>query len=443
MRRVAMRSVAMRSVAVTAAVAGLVIIASGGTSSYPLDGYERTGIRRLEAYRRVQNGVLAGRKLPPGAGLLEEEIRLHLAYSGGGLGENFDITEATPRDPYLQRGLERIFEGRDPNYSVALLDITDPRHPKYAALREAVPYQTGSIGKLAVLTGLFAQLARAYPDTADRIRVLRETQVTADAFVGPDQHAIPIVDLAAGKAGNLSHRVARVGDTFSLWEWTDHMVSPSSNGAGSMVWKQAMLLARFGRDYPTSSERELAYFEETSRSILQNHSVRAINEPLRRMGIEESAFRQGTFFTSEAQIVVPGISSRWTPRALLRWLVKLEQGKVVDRWSSMEIKRLLYFTRGRYRYASSPELRDAAVYFKSGSLYSCRPEPGFTCRQYAGNRFNYMNSVTIVESPARGPNRKVYLVTLASNVLRQNSATEHRDLATLIERLVRDRPDEN
>ena len=434
-----MRRVWLRSAAVTAAVAGLVLIASGVANPYPLDGYKRTGIRRLEAYRRVQEGVLPGRKLPPGAGLREAEITLHLAGSGGGLDEDFDITEATPRDPYLQRGLERIFRGRDPHYSVALLDITDPRDPKYAALRENLPYQTGSIGKLAVLTGLFARLALAYPDTVSRIRVLRETQVTADAFVGPDQHAVPIVDLAAGK---LNHRVARVGDTFTLWEWADHMVSPSSNGAGSMVWKQVMLLARFGPDYPPSPEREVAYFGETSRSMLQDHSVRAINEPLRRLGIEESGFRQGTFFTSGAQRVVPGIASRWTPRALLRWLVKLEQGKVVDRWSSLEMKKLLYFTRRRYRYASSPELREAAVYFKSGSLYSCRPEPGFTCRQYQGNRFNYMNSVTIVESPARGPDRRVYLVTLASNVLRRNSAAEHRELATLIERLVQGRQDE-
>lgn len=139
--------------------------------------------------------------------------------------------------------------------------------------------------------------------------------------------------------------------------------------------------------------------------------------------------------------MVPGISSYASPFALLKWLVKLEQGKVIDRWSSLEMKKLLYFTRRRYRYASSPALNDAAVYFKSGSLYSCRPEEGFTCGKYRGNRLNYMNSVAIVESPAGANNSRVYLVAMMSNVLKINSAVEHQTIATLVERLIRDRPD--
>ena len=85
---------------------------------------------------------------------------------------------------------------------------------------------------------------------------------------------------------------------------------------------------------------------------------------------------------------------------LLRWLIKLEQGKLVDVFSSREIKRLLYMTQRRIRYAASPALEDAAVYFKSGSLYKCQPEPGFTCRAYEGNVENRLNSAAIIEAPA-------------------------------------------
>ncbi len=66
-------------------------------------------------------------------------------------------------------------------------------------------------------------------------------------------------------------------------------------------------------------------------------------------------------------------------------------------------KRLIYMTQRRIRYASSPALNDAAVYFKSGSLYRCKPEEGFVCRKYEGNVENLMNSVAIVESPAGEP----------------------------------------
>jgi hypothetical protein len=71
------------------------------------------------------------------------------------------------------------------------------------------------------------------------------------------------------------------------------------------------------------------------------------------------------------------------------------------------------------------------VYFKSGSLYSCVDEPGFTCKKYHGNKRNFMNSVAIVESPA-GQNRLFYITTVLSNVLRKNSATDHRDLARAV-----------
>jgi hypothetical protein len=95
-------------------------------------------------------------------------------------------------------------------------------------------------------------------------------------------------------------------------------------------------------------------------------------------------------------------------------------------------------TERRIRYASSPALRDAAVYFKSGSLYSCQPEEGFTCGKYKGNKRNYMNSVAIVEADVEGV-RLHYIVTLISNVLRQNSAVAHQTLGTRIHQLIKQR----
>ena len=115
----------------------------------------------------------------------------------------------------------------------------------------------------------------------------------------------------------------------------------------------------------------------------------------------------------------------------MEFSVKMEQGKLVDEFSSLEIKRLLYITERRIRYGSSGVLRDSALYFKSGSLYSCEPEEGFVCKKYHGNKRNFMNSLAIIETPA-GQDRLHYMVTVLSNVLRKNSAQDHRDLARAI-----------
>jgi len=80
-------------------------------------------------------------------------------------------------------------------------------------------------------------------------------------------------------------------------------------------------------------------------------------------------------------------------------------------------------------------LLKAAVYFKSGSLFECRPEPGYHCGQYRGNLTNLMHSVAIVES-----GKKIYLVAMMSNVLKVNSAVEHQTIAGEIERLIQSAP---
>ena len=145
--------------------------------------------------------------------------------------------------------------------------------------------------------------------------------------------------------------------------------------------------------------------------------------------------RLGTFFTRNGSNAIPGAASYACPNELLRWLVKMEQGKLVDEWSSLEIKKLLYFVRPRYRYAASPALSKAAVFFKSGSLFECKPEAGVPCKPYAGNVTNLMHSVAVVES-----GEKRYLVALMSNVLRVNYALEHQTIAGEIEKLIQGRP---
>jgi hypothetical protein len=203
-----------------------------------------------------------------------------------------------------------------------------------------------------------------------------------------------------------------------------------------MVMKNAMLLRQFKADYPVPDDEADRFFKETSRQQLRELYEQTFLVPFTRNGLDLNSFRQGSFFTRYGKQRVPtGYNSYGTARELMRLLLLMEQGKLVDAFSSREIKRLLYMTERRIRYASAPALYDSAVYFKSGSLYSCKEEPGFTCKKYHGNVKNYMNSAAVVETPA-GVNRLFYLVTLISNVLYKNSAVDHQTLATYIHRVV-------
>ena len=93
----------------------------------------------------------------------------------------------------------------------------------------------------------------------------------------------------------------------------------------------------------------------------------------------------------------------------------------------------MYMTDRRIRYAQAPALKEAAVYFKSGSLYKCDRSNGQVCGKYMGNVQNFMNSVAIVEHP----NKTTYMVVLMTNVLGKNSATDHMNLAANIDKLIK------
>lgn len=403
----------------------MLLLLPGLAMAYPLDGEPYTGIARLEGYRLAQAGKVRGTQQPPGGKLTLDQVDLRLVGTA---------IAVPPPDPAFSQQVADLLGIDDIYYSVAVLDITDPAHPVYAEHQADDRFNPGSVGKLVVATALFQLLADLYPnDIAARERVLRETRVVADGFIVHDSHDVPFWD---GK--RLSYRPLRQGDAASLWTFFDWMLSASSNAAGSMVMREMLLLAHFGRAYPVDQKQIDAFFRTPSKSKLSALLGQVMQSGIERNGLDPKALQQGGFFTHAAKTRVPGRTSYATPRELVRWLLKLEQGRIVDAWSSREIKRLLYITQHRIRYASSPALNDAAVYFKSGSLYRCRKEPDFVCGKYMGNVENLLNSAAIVEQPA-GERRLHYMVVVSSNKLRVNSAVAHQTLGTRLQRLLEQR----
>lgn len=394
--------------------------------SYPIDGYAVTGIRRLLRLQYILKGQLKGKLPPPGARKSISEIHLNLLNARGD-----SLATFPPVNRQLQTEIDRLFARRNNSYALTLLEITPGKAVRFAQRQMNRRFSPGSVGKLAIAVGLFTELQRLFPDDPDsRRHLLRSRIVVADQWIHNDHHGIPIFDPTA-----LSYhfRPAREGDRFTLFEWLDHMLSVSANSAASMVWKEAILMRAFGKQYPPSREAETAFFEHTSRDSLSRLAMAIVNNPLRKNGIPEQDWHLGSFFTRTGKRRIPGRGGSFaSPKGLLRFLIALERGKVVDQWSSLELKRLLYLTARRIRYASAPRLRNDAVYFKSGSLYRCRPEAGFHCKKYMGNVENAMNSVAIVEKA----NGQIYLVVLMSNVLRKNSAVEHQSLATFIDKIL-------
>jgi hypothetical protein len=396
-----------------------------GAWAYPLDGYPVTGIPRLEGHRLVQDGKVRGPGQPKGAMLTLNQVDLRLS-------QRQDLILPSS-DPVLVASLKSFLGEEADRYGIAVLDLSDMQRPRYGELHGDYRANPGSVGKLMVALALFQALADIYPENIEaRISILRNAVVEASDFIYTDDHVVPFWEPLSP---SVSYRPLRVGDRANLWTYLDWMMSASSNAAASMVVRELMLMVNFGRKYPVGAKEENDFFRATHRSKLAELLTRSLVEPVARNGLNPEALRQGSFFTSKANRVIPGMTSHATPRELVQLLLKLEQGKIVDTFSSREMKRLMYMTQRRIRFASSPALNEAAVYFKSGSLYRCRPEPGFTCRKYEGNVENMMNSVAIIESPAEGF-RLHYLVAVMSNVLRKNSAVAHQTFAMRLHRLI-------
>ncbi len=396
--------------------------------SYPIDGYELTGIRRLLYLEMVQRGELKGTLPKDGALLSINDIKLNLT---GRRGDSLISLPAA--NEKLQKSIDALFPILDESYSIAVLDITPGRPLRYAKRKEKMGYQPGSVAKLIVVAALFHELQQIYPDSFEKRQELLKTKyVHGGKWVNYDEHTIPAFN---PETKQLKRRVAVESDLFNLYEWADHMISASNNGAASVVWREVLLMHVFGKDYPALTEEKAnEYFSQTPRATLMQLSVDVINTPIRNAGIDEKELRLGSFFTRGAKAIIPGSGgSVGTPIGFMKYLVLIERGKMVDEKSSLEIKRLMYSTSTRIRYASSPQLNSAAVYFKSGSLYECQPEPGYVCNKYMGNKNNFMNSVIIVEHK----DGTIYLVALMSNVLKKNSAVDHNALASKIDRVIR------
>jgi len=395
---------------------------------YPIDGYKQTGIDRLLRLQRIMEGEIKGDKPPLGAQKSISEINLHL------LDGRVDSLQSLPApNPMLQKELNALFPNLDESYSIALLDITPGREIRYATREEQRGYQPGSVGKLVVLASLFYQLEKVYPGSFEkRQQLLRDKKVRGGAWVIYNEHEVPVYN---PETDEFWRRPVNTSDIFSLYEWTDHMISASSNAAASVVWRELILMDEFKLDYPGLTEEQAdKYFSETPKKELSMKAMALVNEPLRQLGISSEEWRLGKLFTSGATQIIPAQGgSIGTTRGMMKFLVAIEKGAIVDKASSLEIKRLLYLTDRRIRFSASPALTNAAVYFKSGSLYKCQPEEDFNCKKYMGNVFNFMNSVVIVEQP----DGRTYLVCLMSNVLRKNSSGDHYELATKIDRLIK------
>jgi hypothetical protein len=409
----------------SAAVSIIVLIVAATCGAYPLDGYEYTGIGRLEGYRLAMEGKVRAPKQPPGALLSIDAVDLRLQAK-----TDFEIPAA---ETEFVAQVQNLLGAEAERYALAVLDLTNIEQPRYAEHRSTQRANPGSVGKILIALGIFQALADVYPDSIDaRLGILRNTVVTADEFIQSDHHVVPL-----WQPGDSRVRYAKIqmGDQASLWTYLDWMLSASSNAAASMVLKHLMLLVQYGLSYPVSETEARQFFKTASQKELAALLARALQDPVTRNGLDIAQLRQGSFFTWKGKRLVPGTTSYATPRELLHWLIKLEQGKLVDAFSSREIKRLLYMTQRRIRYASSPALTTAAVYFKSGSLYKCKPEAGFKCKKYHGNVTNMLNSVAIIEAPAADP-LLYYMVVVMSNVLRKNSAVVHQTLATRIHRML-------
>jgi len=406
-----------------ACLMGLMIAAT--CMAYPLDGYAYTGIARLEAYRLAMEGRVRAPKQPPGALLSIDQVDIRLQARS-------DFVIPPPDDEFAAK-VQNLLGAEADRYALAVLDLSNLAQPRYAEHRSTARANPGSVGKILIALGVFQALADLYPDDIDtRLNILRNTLITADEFIQSDHHVVPVWQPGDAR---VRYPKIQIGDRASLFTYLDWMLSASSNAAASMVLKHLMLLVHFGPSYPVSESKAQQFFKDTAKKELAALLSRALQEPIVRNGLDLEQLRQGSFFTRKGKQLVPGTTSHATPRELLRLLIKLEQGKLVDAFSSREIKRLLYMTQRRIRYASSPALAGAAVYFKSGSLYKCKPESGFECKKYQGNVKNMLNSVAIIEAPAADP-QLYYMVVVMSNVLRKNSAVVHQTLATRIHRML-------
>lgn len=449
--------------------------------AYPTDEYERTGIRRLKWQYQIDFEGRRGRKMAPGSRWPGSYIQLRMLKEG----RDFELTHETSKDPELQPALEKVVKNSGwRNYNIAILDITDPKNPRFAGINEHKPQTPGSVAKILVAAALLEQLAQRYPnDIQKREEMLRTHTVTADDWSYRDSHEIPVV--WGDNLENVSIRRLRTGDTFTLWEWMDHALSPSNNSAASTTWREATLMSLLGENYPPANyDKEL--WTQWDRDSLSQASFETIDAPLLKAGIKTEDLKLRLYFTSGANRYIRSKSSAATPFAVVQWMLRVEQGRMVDAFSSLELKKMLYLTRRRVRYLFTRHLHGFGAFFKSGSLY--RFSENAPRIQYQGDKINVLNTLVEIDTtppppdptkemapPANAPPSPpgnetaeapgensgtakpapetdplknatkpeepaappfVYIVSVMSNELKRNAAVDHARLAEAIHELI-------
>lgn len=400
----------------------LFAVMATGVSAYPLDGFDETDITRLEGYFYSLKTPSGRDTLPVGALLSLNELSLHPEHP-----ENFTT------DSGLARDLSLLKKQLGHAISISIIDLHNPGTASYAGQNDTTTFIPGSLGKVLVAMCFFDALKQRFPDdVAARENLLRTKKITANEFIKSDSHVVPFWDHEARK---IYHRPLQIGDTANLWSYLDWMISASSNAAGSMIMREVLLMNHFGKAYPVSRTEEDAFFRKASPGTLGNLMRRSFFDPIKRAGFSPTTFRQASFFTGEARRRVAGQGSVATTRDFARLMYMIDRGKLLDEFSSKELKRLFYMTQGRARYAAASALDTAALFFKSASLYRCRPEAGFACDRFKGNLTNMMNAVVIVEDPVATTDHH-YIVALSTNILKQDSAAIHTRLGSDIHRMM-------
>ena len=196
-------------------------------------------------------GLIAGGKQPPGALLPMAQVDLRLL-------DHKDLELPAPDPAFTREMLNSWVICR--HYGVAVLDLTDPAHPRYAEHRGDHRQNVGSVGKLVVALALFQALADTWPDDlAKRRQILEETIVTADGFSHTDHHTIRLYDVATKK---LTRR--------TMLTATGPLVGIPGLGAlrqfqfrGRHGHARSHAAAPVWQDYPPSEEEIERFFRDT------------------------------------------------------------------------------------------------------------------------------------------------------------------------------------
>ena len=294
------------------------------SQAYPLDGFEHTNIPRLQGYGLAQVGKTRGRKLHPGALLSNDQVQLRLPH--------LPEQKIPAVDPAFQKQIKNILGRNKSRYSISIIDLTNADNPVYAEHRGEKDFNPGSLGKLVVALAFFNELALAFPDPEIRESILRETYIRADELIIKPSHVVPFWD---AKKNRLKHRKPRIGDRENLWTWLDWMLSASSNSAASTMMKQVMLLHHFGDQYPVPEAQSQRWFKQMKPMQRVNILREALDNAVVDNGFDNAILRQGGLFTRVGKQRVPTGGSRASSRELMKFLLRLEQGTIIDYFSSL------------------------------------------------------------------------------------------------------------